>query len=150
MTKREKILAPIAAWDQKKRADFGEWLLTILLEDGQLSDYPVLLESHGRPRELCGGLEQVLVIARATDDQLTRALELREGRPRVQPGLVFQGSQKMRVVSPCETLADSWWCEGVEVPVGLWASSAQFILNRLVEEVAQPTAGKKQTKRKNK
>jgi hypothetical protein len=35
----------------------------------------------------------------------------------------------MRAVRVHEKLSDTWWCEGVDDEVGLWAYSEQFILS---------------------
>ncbi len=36
----------------------------------------------------------------------------------------------MRTVRVHEKLTDTWWCEGVDEKVGLWAYSEQFILKQ--------------------
>lgn len=56
------------------------------------------------------------------------------------PGMLFKCAQTMRAVSVHEKLPDTWWCEGVDEEVGLWAYSAQFVL-----EYQLPTPKKKAT-----
>ena len=47
-------------------------------------------------------------------------------------GRIFQDAQVMKVISRHEKFEDTWWCEGVQEAVGLWAYSGQFILNHPV------------------
>jgi hypothetical protein len=48
----------------------------------------------------------------------------------VKPGMLFKDAQTMRAVQEHETLAENWWCEGVDEAVGLWAYSSQDILKQ--------------------
>jgi hypothetical protein len=49
--------------------------------------------------------------------------------PTCSAGLLFKDAQTMRAVRLHEKLTDTWWCEGVDEEVGLWAYSVTFILS---------------------
>jgi len=53
--------------------------------------------------------------------------QLKDLRP--SAGLLFKDAQTMRTVRVHKKIADTWWCEGVDDDVGLWAYSEQFILS---------------------
>ena len=59
---------------------------------------------------------------------------LDDGSQSVRKEMVFKDAQKMRTVREHETLPDTWWCEGVEEEVGLWAYSSRFILDHHLPE----------------
>ena len=45
-------------------------------------------------------------------------------------GMLFKDAQTMRTVREHEKFEDTWWCEGVDEEVGLWAYSTAFIISQ--------------------